>query len=317
MYYRKLIKLDMGRHVANYHLDLAQLWRCPLSWCTQWKGIPQDCVGHLCQEHVVPHTVRAANSEKWFPPWTVSREMRREALQAHVSGVSTDILLFSERGAPLIYHYHVFGGGSADNSLRGNYMIKLRAIKAQAEAAARWVRHRYSARPAVTVTSTHPREVRQRGAGVDLPRQKSRQAVSPRKPDAPAMPVSLVVPQVDIYDGRPPILPVRLQLSDFPGDAVSSSEEDSFASVASSESPARVLTPPGGPASSSVSRPASQGNVRRVSPVSMIVSEPGVMELSSDTEADLEDELCSDRMFIYTSDGVSAWGYVLYVERVG
>ena len=59
----------MVRHMVNYHLD-------------------------LCQAHAVPHTVRAANLGKWFPPWTVSREMWREALLPHVSGVSTDILLF-------------------------------------------------------------------------------------------------------------------------------------------------------------------------------------------------------------------------------
>ena len=47
----------------------------------------------------------------------------------------------------------------------------------------------------------------------------------------------------------------------------------------------------GGPAFSSASRPASSRIARRV-PVSMIVSEPGVMsEFSSDTEADLEDKL--------------------------
>ena len=27
-------------------------------------------------------------------------------------------------------------------------------------------------------------------------------------------------------------------------------------------------------------------------------------------------KICSDRMYIYASDGVVAWGYVLYVERV-
>ena len=27
--------------------------------------------------------------------------------------------------------------------------------------------------------------------------------------------------------------------------------------------------------------------------------------------------VCSDRTFIYASDGVIAWDYVLYVERVG
>ena len=102
------------------------------------------------------------------------------------------------------------------------------------------------------------------------------------------MPASSLVPKVDIYDGRPPILPVRLQLLDFPSCVVSSLGEDSFASVASSESSACMLTSPGGPASSSASRPASRRNVRRVSPVLMIVSEPGVMsEFSSDTEADM------------------------------
>ena len=29
----KRIKLDMARHVANCHLKLAHLWRCPVSWC--------------------------------------------------------------------------------------------------------------------------------------------------------------------------------------------------------------------------------------------------------------------------------------------
>ena len=43
---------------------------------------------------------------------------------------------------------------------------------------------------------------------------------------------------------------------------------------------------------SSASRPVSRGDVRRVSPVPMLVSEPVVMsQFSSDSEADLEDEL--------------------------
>ena len=41
------IKCDMYRHVAKFHLDLAQLWRCPVSWCTVWKGTPQDCMAHV------------------------------------------------------------------------------------------------------------------------------------------------------------------------------------------------------------------------------------------------------------------------------
>ena len=43
----KWIKCDIYRHVATYHLDLAQLWRCPVSWCTVWQGTPQDCMDHV------------------------------------------------------------------------------------------------------------------------------------------------------------------------------------------------------------------------------------------------------------------------------
>ena len=109
----KMIKLDLARHVVNYHLELAQLWRCSVSRCTQWKGTPQDCVDHLRLAHAVPETVKAANLGKWFPAWTVSRETWRDALNRHISGVSTDVRLFSESGAPLIHHYRVFPRGGA------------------------------------------------------------------------------------------------------------------------------------------------------------------------------------------------------------
>ena len=34
-YCRRNIKHDMARHVSSFHLDFCQLWRCPVSWCTQ------------------------------------------------------------------------------------------------------------------------------------------------------------------------------------------------------------------------------------------------------------------------------------------
>ena len=37
----KFIQVNLGRHVALYHLDLAQLWRCPVGWCPVWKGTSQ------------------------------------------------------------------------------------------------------------------------------------------------------------------------------------------------------------------------------------------------------------------------------------
>ena len=47
VYCGRVIKCDMHQHVAKFHLDLAQLWRCPVSWCTVWKGNPQDCMDHV------------------------------------------------------------------------------------------------------------------------------------------------------------------------------------------------------------------------------------------------------------------------------
>ena len=49
------IKCDMYRHVVKFHLDLAQLWRCPVSWCKVWKGTPQDCIDHIRGAHDVGH----------------------------------------------------------------------------------------------------------------------------------------------------------------------------------------------------------------------------------------------------------------------
>ena len=45
VYCGRVVKCNMYRHVAKFHLDLAQLWRCPVSWCTVWKGNPQDLYG--------------------------------------------------------------------------------------------------------------------------------------------------------------------------------------------------------------------------------------------------------------------------------
>ena len=58
-YCGRYIQQDLGRHVACYHLDLAQLWRCPVTWCTVWRGTPQDCIDHMRKAHTVPATVKA------------------------------------------------------------------------------------------------------------------------------------------------------------------------------------------------------------------------------------------------------------------
>ena len=90
------IKCDMYRHVAKFHLDLAQLWRCPVSWCTVWKGTQQDCMDHVRGAHDVSWDVKSASIEKFVFPWTVRRQVWSDSLEQHHSGISTDILLFSD-----------------------------------------------------------------------------------------------------------------------------------------------------------------------------------------------------------------------------
>ena len=70
----KHIQQNLGKHVTLYHLELAQLWRCPVTWCTVWKGTPQDCVDHMRKAHDIPPLLKAANLARWFPPWTVTRK---------------------------------------------------------------------------------------------------------------------------------------------------------------------------------------------------------------------------------------------------
>ena len=56
--------LHMYRHVVTYHLDLGQLWRCPVSWCTVWKGTPQDCMDDVRGVHDVRCDIKSASLEK-------------------------------------------------------------------------------------------------------------------------------------------------------------------------------------------------------------------------------------------------------------
>ena len=72
----KVIRVNMYRHVVILHLDLVQLWRCPIGWCTTWKGSPQDCLEHLRNGHDVPWISKTASIEKYAPPWTVRRVRR-------------------------------------------------------------------------------------------------------------------------------------------------------------------------------------------------------------------------------------------------
>ena len=117
----KYIQVNLGKHVALYHLDLAQLWRCPVAWCPVWKGTSQDCVDHMRRAHNTPLSVKAGNLARWFPPWTVTREQWHSMSRPSVSGIAIDTFLFSRIGMPLFHRYRVFFIVWEDTQLSGDH----------------------------------------------------------------------------------------------------------------------------------------------------------------------------------------------------
>ena len=124
----RTIRCDMYRHVARCHLDLAQLWRCPVAWCTVWKGALQDLTNHVRYAHRVPEEVKNVRLEKLIPPWTVTRKVYTESITSRHSGISNDILLFSDIGLSLTHHYRVHKKGVPHVAFRKDYMSQLRAM---------------------------------------------------------------------------------------------------------------------------------------------------------------------------------------------
>ena len=41
----------LDRHMMNNHLELCQLWRCPVEWGAVWKGSLGECLDHLRSKH--------------------------------------------------------------------------------------------------------------------------------------------------------------------------------------------------------------------------------------------------------------------------
>ena len=124
----RTIRCDMYRHVARCHFDLAQLWRCPVAWCTVWKGALQDLTDHVRYAHRVPEEVQSVRLDKLIPPWTVTRKVYTESLTSRHSGISNDILLFSDIGLSLAHHYRVHKKGVPHVAFRKNYMSQLRTM---------------------------------------------------------------------------------------------------------------------------------------------------------------------------------------------
>ena len=133
----KYIQMDLGKHIAFYHLELVQLWRCPVMWCTVWKGTAHDCIDHMRRTHKVPILVKVANLAKYFPAWTVSREQWSNMLMPCVSGVAIDTLLFSSVGSPLCHRYRLISRTGIHTAFRGMYLKGLWSFIEESDSAGR------------------------------------------------------------------------------------------------------------------------------------------------------------------------------------
>ena len=57
----------LDRHMMNNHLELGQLWRCPVEWCAVWKGSVGDCLDHMRGKHGGSQCLALKNLGKFFP----------------------------------------------------------------------------------------------------------------------------------------------------------------------------------------------------------------------------------------------------------
>ena len=83
---------------------------------------------HIRDAHNVPGEIRKVSLEMLFPPWTVTRQLYAESLTAQHSGISNDVLLFSEVGLSLVHHYRVHRMGRPHAAFRGKYLAQLRDL---------------------------------------------------------------------------------------------------------------------------------------------------------------------------------------------
>ena len=87
-------------------------------------GLDGPCSG----AHRVPEEIQNIKLETLIPPWTVTRQVYMDSLTSRHSGISNDILLFSDIGLSLEHPYQVHKRGVPHVAFRMNYMAQFRAL---------------------------------------------------------------------------------------------------------------------------------------------------------------------------------------------
>ena len=83
---------------------------------------------HLHGAHDVPWEVKSVPLEKFLPPWTVTKKVWSDSLSAQHSGISMDVLLFSDIHLLLVHHYRIHKRVLPHIAFRRNYLSQLRML---------------------------------------------------------------------------------------------------------------------------------------------------------------------------------------------
>ena len=134
----------LDSHMIAFHLELAQLWRCPVEWCAVWKGSVRECLEHLAEKYGGSTFVAMENVEKFFLPWTVTRSVWLNALRPDVSGIAVETLLFHEAGQRLVHRYLIYRDPFPHPALRDGVVARLLSCVARAMAIAKLTHLRIS-----------------------------------------------------------------------------------------------------------------------------------------------------------------------------
>ena len=110
---------SLAVHMTEFHLELGQLWRCPVEWCVVWKGTVKECREHFDEKHGGSATLDFGSVPKPFAPWTVPRSVWKTALRSDVSDIAVDVKLFHEAGCRLVHKYRVYRDPLPHTALRG------------------------------------------------------------------------------------------------------------------------------------------------------------------------------------------------------
>ena len=73
-----------------------------------WRGSVTDCMGHFNEKHGGSAFFELKNVQRFFPPWSVTRDVWQMALRPNVSGIAVDTHLFHEARCRLVHKCRVY-----------------------------------------------------------------------------------------------------------------------------------------------------------------------------------------------------------------